>query len=494
MQNMTLANRPVAAPTADAVPTASPPRALRDMRPRSLASPAQVLAIVSVGICLANLDLFIVNVGLPAIGRDFGGATLEDLSWILNGYAIAYAALLVFFGRLAERYRRNMSFLLGVALFTLASAACAAADNVGALALFRLVQAAGAALMTPTSIGLLLAVYPPERRGGAVRAWAAIGGFAAALGPVVGGILLVASWRWIFLVNVPIGLVAIAIGWWKLPDVPGHDAPAPRPLDAALATGGIAALIFAIVKVNDWGWASPRIGVSVAAAIVLIGLFVWRCARLPNPFVDPALFRIRQFTGAALVMAPYSAGFGAMLLSIALWEQTAWGWSALKTGLAIAPGPLLVPITSLLFSGRLIARFGAAAVVTAGVGLFIAALVWWALATGLAPSVPAIVVGMILGGVGVGLTFPTALGIGASSLPPSSFATGSGVINMIRQAALAVGVAIFVAIVGSPSSPLERVARFHQGWWIMAAIVALSLIPTFALIRPAPARPPHSVR
>jgi EmrB/QacA subfamily drug resistance transporter len=474
----------IAVPSANAL-AAAPSRPLRAQRARSVASPRQVLAIVSVGICLANLDLFIVNVGLPVIGRDLGGATLEDTSWILNGYAIAYAALLVFLGRLAERYRRNVSFLLGVALFTLASAACAAANDVGALTLFRLVQAAGAALMTPTSIGLLLAVYPPERRGGAVRAWAAIGGFAAALGPVVGGILLVASWRWIFLVNVPIGLVAIAIGWWKLPDVPGHDAPAPRPLDAALVTGGIAALIFAIVKVNDWGWASPGIGVSVAAAIVLIALFVWRCARLPNPFVDPALFRIRHFTGAALVMAPYSAGFGAMLLSVALWEQSAWGWSALKTGLTIAPGPLLVPITSLLFSGRLIARFGAAAVITAGVGLFIAALVWWALATGLTPSAPAVVVGMILGGVGVGLTFPTVLGVGASSLPPSSFATGSGVINMIRQAALAVGVAIFVAIVGSPSSALERVARFHQGWWIMAAIVALSLIPTFALIRPA---------
>ena len=222
---MTVANRSIPAPAVDAGAAA---RAHVAQRPRSLASPTQVLAIVSVGICLANLDLFIVNVGLPAIGRDFGGATLEDLSWILNGYAIAYAALLVFFGRLAERYRRNMSFLLGVALFTVASAACAAADNVGVLAVFRLVQAAGAALMTPTSIGLLLAVYPPERRGGAVRAWAAIGGFAAALGPVVGGILLVASWRWIFLVNVPIGLVAIAIGWWKLPDVPGHDAPAPR--------------------------------------------------------------------------------------------------------------------------------------------------------------------------------------------------------------------------------------------------------------------------
>jgi EmrB/QacA subfamily drug resistance transporter len=451
---------------------------------RSLASPAQVLAIVCVGICLANLDLFIVNVALPNIGRDFKGATLEDMSWVLNGYAIAYAALLVFFGRLAERYRRDMSFLLGVALFTLASAACSAAGSVEALTAFRVVQAAGAALMTPTSLGLLLAVYPPERRGGAVRTWTAIGGLAAALGPVIGGVLVVASWRWIFLVNVPIGLAALLIGWWKLPEVRGHDVPRPNPLDAVLVTGGIAALTFAILKVNDWGWGSPGIGFSFAAAIVFLAAFVWRCLRTHNPFVDPALFRIRQFTGAVLVMAPYSAAFGAMLLSVALWEQNAWGWSALQTGLAIAPGPLLVPFTSLLFAGRLIARFGAAPVVTAGILLFSGGLISWAVMIGLEPNAAAVVLGMVPTGIGVGLTFPTLMGAGTSALPSSSFATGSGVINMIRQACLAVGVAIFVAIVGSPASPAERLANFHRGWWIMAAIVVLGLIPTFALIRP----------
>src|SRR5712664_617683 len=133
--------------------------------PRPSASPNVVLAIVCVRICLANLDLFIVNVALPNVGRDFRDTSLEDMSWILNGYAIAYAALLVFFGRLAERYRRNLSFLLGVALFTAASAACAAANNVEMLIAFRVLQAAGAALMTPTSLGLLLAVFPPEHRG-----------------------------------------------------------------------------------------------------------------------------------------------------------------------------------------------------------------------------------------------------------------------------------------------------------------------------------------
>ncbi len=274
------------------------------------------------------------------------------------------------------------------------------------------------------------------------------------------------------------------VGWWKLPEVPGHEAPRPHPFDALLVTGGIGGLTFAIVKVNDWEWRSPGIGVSFITAIVLLAWFVWRCLRSDSPFVDPALFRIRQFTGAALVIAPYSAAFGAMLLSVALWEQTAWGWSALKTGLAIAPGPLLVPITSLLFSGKLIARFGAAAVVTAGIFFFVAGLSYWASVIGLEPNAALVIMGMIPTGIGVGLTFPTLMGVAASGLRSSSFATGSGVINMIRQAALAIGVAIFVAIVGSPATPVERVAAFQRGWWVMAPIAALGLIPTFFLIRP----------
>ena len=454
-----------------------PPRA------RSTATPNQVLAIACVGICLANLDLFIVNVGLPNIARDFRDASLEDLSWILNGYAIAYAALLVFFGRLAERYRRNMSFLLGIALFTAASAACAVASGVVSLTAFRVAQAAGAALMTPTSLGLLLASFPPEKRGHAVRTWTAIGGLAAAIGPLAGGVLVTLNWRWIFLVNVPIGLVAIVIGWWKLADLPGHETRRPDPFAALLVTCGIGALTFAIVKVDDWGFDSPRIGATFLLSILCLALFVRHCLRSANPFVDPALFHVRAYTGAALVMAPYSAAFGAMLLSIALWQQTAWNFSALKTGLAIAPGPLLVPITSLLFAGRLIARFGAATVITAGVLVFAAGLVWWALVIGSEPSITLVILGMIPTGIGVGLTFPTLMGVSAGSLPPSSFATGSGVINMIRQAALAIGVAIFIAIVGAPTSLADKVTAFHRGWWIMAAITLIGLLPTFVFIR-----------
>jgi EmrB/QacA subfamily drug resistance transporter len=459
---------------------------------RSGAAPAQVLAIVCVGIVLANLDLFIVNVALPDIARDFRDATLDSLSWVLNGYAIAYAALLVFFGRLAERHRRDRSFILGIALFTAASAACAAANSVTALVAFRVVQAAGAALMTPTSIGLLLASFPPDRRGGAVRTWTAIGGFAAALGPLIGGLLVSASWRWIFLVNVPIGVAAMAIAWWKLPEVPGHDVKRPSLWAALLVTGGIGALIFAIVKMNDWGWHSPQIGLSLAVSAVCLALFVRHCLRSSNPFVDPALFWIRQFTGATLALAPYSIAFGAMLFSIAVWEQEAWGWSALQTGLAIAPGPLLVPPTSMLLAGRLIARFGVGLTVTAGIVLFAATLGLWASFIGVEPNVGVLVLGMAMSGIGVGLALPALMGVSASSLPSSSFATGSGVVNMIRQAAMAVGVAMFVTIVASPGSPAARVTAFHRGWWIMAAIVALALIPTLLLIRTGRERQPDA--
>ncbi len=445
--------------------------------------PGQVLAIVCAGIVLANLDLFIVNVALPNIAQELNDANLGNLSWILNGYAIVYAALLVFCGRLAERFPRNHSFLAGIALFTTASAACALANSVETLVAFRLVQAAGAALLTPTSLGLILATYPVERRGGAVRVWAAVGGFAAALGPLVGGLLVTASWRWIFLVNVPIGLLALTVGWIKLPRVPGHDAPTPPFGAAVLITGGIATLTFGIVKMSDWGWNAPPVVWSFAAAVTMLTLFIVHCLRSNNPFVDPALFRIRDFTRATLTMAPFSTAFGGFLLSLVLWEESVWHWPAMQIGLAIAPGPFMVPLTSLLLAGRLIARFGATAVVAAGLIVFSAGVIVWAVLAGPQPQLWFAVLCVIPSGIGVGLTLPTLMGVGTSALPTSSFATGSGVINMVRQLGFAVGVAIFVAIVGSSGSAEAHMAAFRLAWWAMAGITALGLLPLLLVRR-----------
>jgi len=444
---------------------------------RAPASPGQVLAIVCAGIVLANLDLFIVNVALPDIARDFGDANLGDLSWILNGYAIVYAALLVLCGRLAERYPRNLSFLAGIALFTIASAACALANSVESLVAFRLLQAVGAALLTPTSLGLILATFPVERRGGAVRTWAAIGGFAAALGPLVGGLLVTISWRWIFLVNVPIGLLALVVGAIRLPRIPGHDVPVPSYWAAALITIGISALTFGIVKLNDWGWNSYGVSLSVAVAAATLALFVAHCLRSDAPFIDPALFRIRDFTRATLTMAPFSTAFGGFLLSLVLWQEGVWHWPAEKISLAIAPGPFMVPVTSLLLAGPLIRRFGAASVAAAGLSVFAAGVIVWAVMAGPEANLTFAVLCVIPSGIGVGLTLPTLMGLGTSALPASSFATGSGVINMIRQIGFAVGVAIFVAIVSSSVSAEPSLTAFRLAWWVMAAITVLGLIP-----------------
>src|SRR5260221_5542945 len=200
------------------------PTARRSGDPSSVATPNRVLAIVSVGMILANLDLFVVNVALPNIAVDCGNPSLERLSWILNGYTISYAALLVFFGRLSERYPRNVSFLVGIGAFTAASAACAAATGTEMLIIFRVVQAAAAALMTPTSLGLLLSAFPPERRSGAVRTWTAVGGLAAALGPLIGGGLGEAGLGWGFPLNLPHRAGPLVLGWRKPPGISCHNS------------------------------------------------------------------------------------------------------------------------------------------------------------------------------------------------------------------------------------------------------------------------------
>ena len=450
------------------------------------ASPAMVLAIVCAGVVLASLDLFIVNVALPDIARDLHTRNLADLSWILNAYAITYAALLVLLGRLAESRRRDTGFLVGVIVFTAASAACGAASSLGVLVAFRILQAVGAALLTPASLSLVLATTPAERRPGAVRAWTAVGGLAAALGPVVGGLLVAASWRWVFLVNVPIGLLAVVVGWRRLPAVPGHPGTRPDAFGATLITAGVAALTLALVKGNDWGWGSPATILVLAGGVLTLGLFALRIVRAANPLFDAQLFTVRAFSGASLVSLVYSMAFGAMLLSIVLWCQQVWGWSALSTGLAVAPGPLMVPLFGFLVAGRAIARFGPGPVIGVGASVFAAGIAWWALAAGIHPDYAGEMLGgMLLTGVGVGLTMPTFMATGTAALPPHALATGSAVINMLRQVGLAVGVAVLIALLGSTARFGDPTGDFQRGWAFIAGASLLSAVLGLVFLRPA---------
>ena len=466
-----------------------------DVAARPRAGARAVLVIVCAGVVLASLDLFIVNVALARIAVDLKAPNLGDLSWILNGYAIVYASLLVFFGRLADRFRRDLGFLLGVLVFTLASAACAASSSVAMLVGFRLVQAAGAALMTPTSLGLVLAAYEPSRRAGAVRAWTAVGGASAAVGPVLGGLLVAVNWRWVFLVNVPIGIATLVIGWRRLPRLPGHAVERPDATGVILATAGVGLLTFAIVKASDWGWGSGRVIASLVVSIAAIAAFALHSRQSANPLIQPSLFRSANFTGASVVGLFFSAAFSAMLLSRVLWEQSVWGWSALTTGLSIAPGPVMVPLVAFLVTGRLIARCGAALVMAAGSIIFACGVAWWSLSIQTSPNyLSGALGGLILTGVGVGLTLPTIMSSAAASLPSTSFATGSAVVNMMRQIGLALGVAILVAVLGVAHGPLGELRAYQRGWWVTSAMALFAAVAALVLVRtskrPAPSTQP----
>jgi EmrB/QacA subfamily drug resistance transporter len=451
---------------------------------RADASAALVLVIVCAGVVLASLDLFIVNVALPDMGRDLHATNLADLSWVLNAYAIVYASLLVLFGRLAESRRRENAFLLGVLVFTVASAACGAATNLGMLIAFRVVQAAGAALLTPASLSLVLATTEPSRRHGAVRAWTAVGGLAAALGPVVGGLLVALSWRWVFLVNVPIGALALIIGWRRLPQIAGHPVGRPDAFAAALVTAGVSALTLGLVKGGDWGWGSAATIVSLAVAAAALLAFAAHCVLHRNPLIDARLFRVRTFTGSSIVALVFSIGFGAMLLSRVLYAQDVWHWSALQTGLSIAPGPVMVPLFSFLVAGRLINRFGPGPVIALGSTLFAAGAAWWTLAATIAPHyINDMLGGILLTGIGVGLTMPTFMATGAAALPPASFATGSAVVNMLRQLGLAVGVAVLVAVLGNPHGDAATLAAYRHGWEMIAFAALLAAVCGGVLLR-----------
>jgi MFS family permease len=253
--------------------------------------------------------------------------------------------------------------------------------------------------------------------------------------------------------------------------VAGHPVPRPDALGALLITGGVAALVLGLVKGSSWGWADGRTLAALAAGVVASALFALHTLRHRNPLIDRALFKLRPFVGASAVAVFFSAAFGAMLLSRVLWMQDVWHWSALTTGLAIAPGPLMVPLFSFLVAGRLTTRLGAGPVIAAGSTVFAAGAAWWALAIGMRPDYAGEMLGgMLLTGIGVGLTLPTLMATGASSLPPHAFATGSAVVNMLRQVGLAIGVAALIAVIGAPRSPLATLIAYEHATWMVAAI------------------------
>ena len=450
----------------------------------------KVLALVSVGVFMVSLDLFIVNIAFPEIERDFAGSSVSTVSWVLNAYAIVVAALMVSAGRLADRHGRKRAFLWGLAVFVLGSALCGIAPSVETLVGARVVQAIGAALLLPTSLALLLPEFEPRERSQAIGIWAAIGGLAAAAGPPVGGLLVEVSWRLVFLVNVPIGVIAIAYGLRLLRESRDGTQERPEVLGSGLVIAAIGVLALGLVKGPEWGWADARTLGSLAAAGVGLAAFWGRCLTHRSPVIDPALLRVRSFALANLASVLFSAAFAAFLLANVRFMTTVWHESVIRAGLSLSPGPIAAS-TVAFTSGRHLNRFGQRAFSTFGIALFALGCLWWRLRVGATPAYASeMLPGLVVAGVGVGFVLPSLASASASSVPRERFGTGSGIYSMTRQIGYVLGVSILVAVLGVPGRA-DPVAAFDRGWVFMIIAAGLGAVAALCMgtVRQASAAP-----
>lgn len=435
-----------------------------------------VFVVTALGAFMASLDLSIVNVAFPALERSFPSDPRATLAWVITSYSIVFGSLLVIAGRTADRLGSRRVFFAGLAVFTAGSAICGLAPSVMLLVAGRVIQGCGAAALLPASLSLLLAAFPLERRSQVVALWGGVGALAVATGPSFGAALItVGGWRWAFFVNVPIGAVAWIAGRRVLVrSGPGTPGVAPDYLGAVLIALTLSALVLGITEGPTWGWSTAPVVASFAGAVVVGTVFLLRSARHPEPVLDLTLFRARSFSVANAATFLYAMGFFAMLLGNILFLTSVWHYPILDAGLAVTPGPLVVALVSGP-AGRTAARVGFRRVLLAGFTVFLAGLVWLATRVGLQHDfLTTWLPGTLIIGLGIGLTFPVLSAAAVSSLHPNRFAVGSAVNQTARQVGGAVGIALLVVILGTPHSPAEALAHFHNLWWYAAATAALS--------------------
>ena len=435
-----------------------------------------IFVVTALGAFMASLDLSIVNVAFPALEHSFSHDSRATLAWVITGYGIVFGSLLVTAGRTADRVGSRRVFFAGLGIFCLGSALCGVAPSVILLVLGRVVQGVGAAALLPSSLGLLLGAFPPERRSQVVALWGGVGALAVATGPSFGALLISAGgWRWVFFVNVPIGVVAWLIGRRVLvqPPVLASRA-APDYLGVVLISAALAALVLAISEGPTWGWSSAAVVACFAGAVVVGAIFLRRSSRHPEPVLDLTLFRSRSFSVANAATFLYAMGFFAMLLGNILFLTSVWHYTILRAGLAVTPGPLVVAVVSGP-AGRMAARFGFRRVLLCGFVVFVSGLTWYATRVGLHPDYPAIwLPATLITGLGIGLTFPVLSAAAVSSLHPERFAVGSAVNQTARQVGGAFGVALLVVILGAPTGAVAALDSFHHLWWYCAGTAALA--------------------
>jgi EmrB/QacA subfamily drug resistance transporter len=447
----------------------------------------RVLVLGSLCSFITALNLSIMNVAFPDLRRSFPDVSAAELSWVLNGYTIVSGATLILAAVVSDRLGRKRILLGGLAVFTLAGVACALAPSPTFLIAARVVQALGAALITPSTVQVILADVPVTRRGTAVAAWSAIGGIATALGPSLGAVVVdVGTWRWAFWISLPIGVLVFLLGLRYFTEAAPEElvrGPLPDPLAAVALAAGVMLVILGLVQSPAWGWTSVRTLGCLAGGVLGIPVLLWRSAHVANPLIDLDLLRYRNLRLAATLSIGYGLGFFAMSLGLVLFLTEAWDYSVVKAGMLVAPIALCVTVLSPPM-GRLADRVGHRVIAVPGGLAWAAGSLWLLLGAGGQPDLAGVwFPAVALLGIGSASAWPTIHGIPMVGLPPSRFGAATATNQTVLRLSTALGVGAAITLIETDGD--GAVGPFRR-LFVLMLVSGLILAAVGSRVRTAP--------
>jgi EmrB/QacA subfamily drug resistance transporter len=415
----------------------------------------QILIVLCLAVFMLLLDTTVVNVAQVKI-KDSLGASLTQIQWILDSYILAYAVLLLSFGRLGDIYGRKRFFMIGMAIFTTASVLCGASEWIGnqtglsgvyLLIFFRVLQGVGGAFMMPQSLSLLTVNFPAEKRGAALGIWGSVVALGAIVGPIVGGLIVTNyNWPWIFLINLPVGLVSLFLVHRIVPE--SRDPLASRKIDwTGVVLSGVAifCLVFACIEGNRLGWTSSEIiGLFIASA-VLMAIFIWWERRVEDPIVKIELFKNRNFTVANIIATAVSFGMLGIFFPLTLFLQEVLGFSPIKAGLAMTPMSLMILVGAPI-AGRLSDRIGARWLLFAGTAIMAIGILFITYQISVDTTVASLAPALIVTGIGMGMSFSPMTAAAMRDVPPRVAGSASGILNTMRNIGQVLGIAILGSV------------------------------------------------
>ena len=451
------------------------------------------LYVLCAGFMMIVLDVTIVNVALPSIQQDLGFSQ-NNLAWVVNAYLIAFGGFMLLAGRLGDLIGQRRVFLTGMTVFTAASLLCATAQSQVWLIAARFVQGVGGALTSAVILGMIVTMFPePKEQAKAIGVYGFVASAGGSIGLLAGGALTSVNWHWIFLINLPVGIVTAifavrlvedrkGLGFKQGADIPG----------AVLLTTGLMTAVYAILQLEKWGWDSAGVLGLAGVAVALIVAFVVRQAKIANPLMPLRLFRSRSLTGANVIQALMIAGMFGMFFLAALYIQQILGYNALEVGLAFLPTTVVMGAMSLRFSGPLTMRFGLRPVLVTSFGLVVAGLLLFARTPVHGHYVTDLLAPSLLLGLGAGLGFPALMTLAMSGVAPQDSGVASGLVNTGAQVGGAVGLAVLATAAagrtnGELAAGVDQLAAlnsgYHLAYLVGAALVAIGAVVVLAVVR-----------